>query len=116
MKVKERNFPAGRVIFAEGDPALEAYLIKQGRVEIVRRHRGKRQVLQNLEAGAIFGEMSLINDSARSADAVVAENCICLVIDHTELQRQLTETPRFVRGLVRILSDRLKTMNDRSRD
>jgi CRP-like cAMP-binding protein len=113
MQVKERNFHAGRVIFVEGDPSNEAYLLKSGRVDIVRRNRGKRLVLQNLEAGDIFGEMGLLLENIRTADAVVMEDCTCYVIDHAELERQLGESPRFVQGLVRILSGRLKRMNDR---
>lgn len=55
MKVRERNFHVGRAIFVEGDVSTEAYLIKSGRVDIVRRNRGQRVILQHLESGDIFG-------------------------------------------------------------
>lgn len=113
MQVKERNFQAGRVIFVEGDSSYEAYLLKSGRVDIVRRNRGQRHVLQELKPGDIFGEMGLIMGNVRTADAVVIEDCACYVIDQAELDRQVAGSPRFVQGLVRILSERLKRMNDR---
>lgn len=113
MRVKERNFHAGRVIFVEGDPSHEAYLLKSGRVDIVRLNRGRRHVLQHLEAGDIFGEMGLVLENIRTADAIALEDCTCYVIDQAELERQLGDSPRFVQGLVRTLSKRLKRMNDR---
>ena len=116
MKVKERRYQAGQVIFVEGDMSNDAYLVKSGRIDIVRRHRGERRVLQHLQAGDIFGEMGLMLENIRTADAVVMEDCVCYVIDHAELNRQLAESPRFVQGLVRVLSDRLKRMNDKMFD
>jgi CRP-like cAMP-binding protein len=114
MKVKERQFHTGRVIFVEGEFSREAYLIKSGRVDIVRMNRGKRHVLQHLEAGDIFGEMGLVLGGARTAGAVVQQDCACFVIDQDELDRMLKESPRFVQGLLKTLSKRLKSMNDRA--
>jgi len=113
MKVKERNFHAGQAIFVEGDVSTDAYLIKSGRVDIMRRHRGQRVVLQHLETGDIFGEMGLLLGSTRAADAMVREDCTCIVIGQDELDGMLRESPRFVRALLKTLSIRLKMMNDR---
>lgn len=113
MQVKERQFSAGRIIFVEGDPAREAFVVKTGSVEIARRHRGQRHFLHLVKAGGVFGEMGLILGGVRSADAVAVEDSVCYVIDQDELDRQLAESPRFVQGLVRILSDHVKRMNDK---
>jgi CRP/FNR family cyclic AMP-dependent transcriptional regulator len=113
MKVRERNFHVGRAIFVEGDVSTEAYLIKSGRVDIVRRNRGQRVILQHLESGDIFGEMGLLLGAERTADAIVREDFTCIVIGQDDLDGMLRESPRFIRALLKTLSIRLKMMNDR---
>lgn len=88
--------PKGRVIFVEGDTSHEAYLLKSGRVDVVRRYRGKRHVPQQPQADEIFGELGLVLEDTRGADAVVLENRACSVIDQIELERQHAGSTRFV--------------------
>lgn len=61
-----RSFKAGAIIFREGDPAEELYVIKSGKIEI----RLGNRVLDTLPERSIFGEMALIDASPRSATAV----------------------------------------------
>ncbi len=77
----EESFRGGDVIFREGDPGDKLYLILEGRVRISREVSGMgEEALAILGPGDAFGEMSLIDDSPRSADARVHERCRLLVI------------------------------------
>lgn len=58
-----RSFRAGEVIFNEGDPAQESYVIQKGQVEILRGGR----LLDTLSEKSIFGEMALIDHAPRAA-------------------------------------------------
>ena len=63
-----RSFKAGDVIFRQGDPAEELFIVKSGKVEI----RLGNRLLDTLPELSIFGEMALIDKSPRSATAVAA--------------------------------------------
>src|SRR5688572_2497779 len=68
----EESYRVGDVIFKEGDVGDKLYLILEGRVRISREVSGMgEEALAILGPGAAFGEMSLIDDFPRSADARV---------------------------------------------
>jgi CRP/FNR family transcriptional regulator, cyclic AMP receptor protein len=63
-----RAFKAGDVIFREGDPADELYIVKSGTVEV----RLGNRLLDTLAELSIFGEMALVDRNPRSATVVAA--------------------------------------------
>src|ERR1700750_1190895 len=72
----EEAYKSSATIFAEGAPGDKFYLIVEGAVRISRIVPGMgEEALAVLRAGAYFGEMSLIDDAARSATAVGHEPC-----------------------------------------
>jgi len=61
------SYKAGDVIFREGDPARELYIVKSGKVEV----RLGNRLVDTLPELSIFGEMALIDSSPRSATLVM---------------------------------------------
>ena len=76
-----RDYPAGAVLFREGDSGDAMYVIQTGSVEIRRLIGDQERVLAVLPAGEFLGEMALLNHRPRSATAVVREPSRLLVID-----------------------------------
>lgn len=71
---KERKFAASQVIFREGEMGNEMYVILEGRVMISKYIPGAgEEALAFLERGGYFGEMALIDNEPRSADAKADE-------------------------------------------
>jgi CRP-like cAMP-binding protein len=64
-------YSPGETIIAEGTPATEMYLVRKGRASI--EVNGK--TIEEIGRGAIFGEMALIANSARTAAVVAIDNC-----------------------------------------
>src|SRR5206468_5572525 len=62
-----RRFPAGSMLFLEGDPASEAYVLLDGAVKItVGSTDGREVVLDVVEPRCLLGELSLIDGRPRS--------------------------------------------------
>lgn len=77
----EESHALGTKIFQHGDAGDKLYLILEGRVRISREVPGMgEEALAVLGPGQIFGEMALLDESPRSADARVHERCRLLAI------------------------------------
>lgn len=106
------------VIFAEGAVGDKMYLILSGAVRISRQVPGMgEEALAVLRAGNYFGEMSLVDDSPRSADAKAHETCELFVIRKEDLEDLLFVDRDLAYDLlwnfVRTLTSRLRETNDK---
>jgi CRP/FNR family cyclic AMP-dependent transcriptional regulator len=108
----------GARIFDEGAPGDKVYLILDGAVRISRQVPGMgEEALAVLKAGDYFGEMALIDDFPRSADATAHEDCRFFVItkDHLAdllfVDRDLAYDVLW--SFVRTLAYRLRETNDK---
>lgn len=115
---REESHRLGNVIFREGDTGGELYLILEGQVRISREVQGMgEEALAVLGPGDAFGEMALIEDFPRSADARVHARCRLLVIskeameDLLFLEKDLAY--EILWNFVKILSARLRETNDK---
>ena len=69
-----REEPGGTPLFYRGDPGDAMYLIETGRVRIsVKDADGHDATLADLHDGEFFGEMAILDEQPRSADATVVE-------------------------------------------
>jgi CRP/FNR family cyclic AMP-dependent transcriptional regulator len=84
-----RVYKAGDVIFREGDPAEELFVVKSGTVEI----RLGNRLLDTLPERSIFGEMALIDPDARSATAVAATDAAVVPISEKQFLFLVSRTP-----------------------
>lgn len=84
------------------------YILRSGVVEITRGGT----VVEKVEAGGIFGEMSLIDGSPRSAEAHAATDCELLQIDEKTFVYLVHETPYFALDVMRTLAARIRSMNE----
>jgi len=111
-----RDFPAGAVIFEEGDPGSRLYVIQSGQVSIVKRNGHRQVTLARLGAGEFFGEMALLDRQPRSAAAVVDEPARVLELDEAAFERMVTERGEVALRILRRLSHRLRESNRQVRD
>jgi CRP/FNR family transcriptional regulator, cyclic AMP receptor protein len=102
------EYPAEQVIFDQGDPAEEMYAVKEGEVDIIY----KGHLLETVMPGQFFGEMSLIDDTARSAKAVAKTDCKIVPVNRHDFLFLMQETPLFALQVMQLMSERLRKMND----
>jgi CRP-like cAMP-binding protein len=102
-----RAYKAGDVIFNEGDPAEELYVVKTGSVEI----RLGNRLLDTLPERSIFGEMALIDKGPRSATAIAATDVTLVPVAEKQFLFLVSRTPFFALNVMRVLVDRLRSSN-----
>lgn len=108
--------PPESVIFRMGDDGSDAYVILRGQVDILGKGPdGKLQTFASMGEGELFGEMALLNNSKRTANAVTKEGCELLVISQKTIQEKLAKTDPFIRSWIKFLSNRILDMNRQGR-
>lgn len=107
-------FPAGTVIFREGEPAEAMYIIQSGTVRISRVVAGEEHELALLDKGDFFGEMALLEDyPERSADAVAVSDVEALKLGGADLEMMLRGRPKIAVRMLAKLSERVREANAR---
>jgi hemolysin D len=103
----------GDYIFREGEFGHTAYIVESGVVELVKFTGAEHTVLAELEKGALFGEMAIIENSPRSAAARAKTNCILKVITEEELKKHLSSSPTASLDMMRRLASYARAANER---
>lgn len=103
----------GDVIFSEGEPASCAYIIEKGRVDLYILVDGKSVLINTLNEGQVFGEMSLIDNQIRSATAKVLESTELVVISRNYFNEKLKSTDEFILLLLNVTLERYREMRIR---
>ncbi len=103
-----RRFAAGEVIFREGEPGVEAFLLQEGRVRLLKKVRTVERSLMVLKPGDLFGESALVG-ATRSSTAIALTDGVALALAEGTfralLQNNATIAARVVQQLVRRLRD-----------
>ena len=80
------------------------YVLISGTAEIIVRNR----LMETAEAGAIVGEMAIIDDSPRSATVVAKSDCRFLPIERERFNFLVQRKPEFALHVMRVMVDRLR--------
>lgn len=115
--VHERDYLAGEVVFDEGEEGHALYIIAAGEVAICRPGLGRAGELARLGAGSFFGELALLDDTPRSAQARAAADARLLVFFRDDfiglLDTHVRIASKITRDLARHLAGRVRMMDDR---
>ncbi len=103
----ERTFMPDEVVFHERQPGTGMYFIKEGLIELTKSINGERIKIAELGAGEFFGEMSLIENYPRSAQATAAVKTEVLGIFRPDLFDLIDRNPRLGSKILLKLSERL---------
>lgn len=105
-----RNYPAGTMIMAESQRGSDMFMIQEGVVKITKIVDGNEVILSILKRGDMFGEMALLENKNRSANAIAQENCTLLVINRKNFDNMVSTQPQLIARLTTMLADRLWSM------
>lgn len=104
--VAEASFMPGVTLIEQGQPGREAFIVCKGIVS-VRRHGRK---IASLGAGAILGELSLLDNGLRTASVICDTEVDVLVLNQRDFKRLLDEVPSLRVSLLTTLVRRVREL------
>src|SRR5579871_5266561 len=107
------RFKARETILSEGEPGDTAFLIVSGSVEVTIGEGTKAKFVGTLDAGDVFGEMSLIDPGPRSATVKAVADTECLVTSYDEFIATAQADPDRAITFMKTMVRRLRQMNER---
>ncbi|MGH9209785.1 MAG: Crp/Fnr family transcriptional regulator [Acidimicrobiales bacterium] len=103
----------GDIVFREGDVPDRLYVVLEGRIAIAKRSAdGREAVVALMETGDLFGDMGLFQPYGRSAEARALEPSTVLAVGFGPVRRIYEDRPELLWGVVALLADRVRTMDD----
>ena len=107
-----KEFPKRTVVFTEGDPGNEMYLICSGEVKLTRKTSKGKVVLAILGFGEFFGEMSVITNKPRTITAETVSDCRLNVMSKDILETLVSSNPLVALSILKKLVLRLENAYD----
>ena len=107
-----RRFGAGTVLFRDGEPATEAFLLQDGRVRLLKQAGRMERSLRVVRPGDLFGESALVRGAARSSTAIALDDGVALAFDHATFEQVLATSPEVAGRVLNQLIRRLRDAED----
>jgi CRP/FNR family cyclic AMP-dependent transcriptional regulator len=99
-------FPEGKVIMTAGAAGAFMYVVLDGRVAISVGN----SIVERVGAGGMFGEMALVDRSARAATATAETDCTLLAINRNDFLELVRAKPAFGASLLKSLAERMQQL------
>jgi CRP-like cAMP-binding protein len=107
------TFQSGDVIVREGDKDRRLFVMMSGEVEVVKGLGSKNEWrMRTLGPHSYFGEMALIDESARSASVIAKMETEVLALDHRNLRQAIEKNPAIAFELLQKLSRRIRELEE----
>jgi len=102
-----RVYKKDSVIFCEGEPGDELFIIQKGSVKIIKITENNEILLAVLKTGDIFGEMALLESKPRAATIVAYEDCQLMAVNRANFQQMIKTQPQIIARLTTLLAERI---------
>jgi CRP/FNR family transcriptional regulator, cyclic AMP receptor protein len=101
----------GDVLFEKNESGRLMYVVKSGEMQIIDGN----YVYETVSAGGILGEMALVDAGPRSATVRAVKQSVVIPLDERRFLFMVSQTPFFALRVMRVMSARLRAMNERAR-
>jgi len=108
-KMVSKKFENGNLIFLEESEGKNLFFVVEGSVKVTRLSKdGREVILAMLNAGDFFGEMSLLDGEARSANVIALEKTEVLSLNRDDFLVVLHDYPKIAIQLLKEMTSRLR--------
>lgn len=114
-KLIERTYHKNSTIVEEGLSGDYMYIIAEGRVKVTKASEdGREKIMDFLEAGDFFGEMSLLDQAPRSASVKTLEPARLMALSRRDFLELLRRSPDLALAVIQVLTQRLRDADDQA--
>ena len=111
----ERRFPKHKTVVEEGLPGDYMYVIREGRMKVTKLSGdGREKILELLNAGDFFGEMSLLDSAPRSASVKALTDVRILALARNDFLKLLLGGPDLALAVIQELTRRLRQVDEQA--
>ena len=111
--IGRRQLGSGEILFHQGEPGLECFVILEGQLEVITFVHGDELRLDVYRPGQIIGEMALLDRSPRSATVRALEAADLVVLGEEAFKTLLASNPELAMSLLRSGTTRMRNANQR---
>ena len=104
---KAKNYDNGETIFRDGDVGDSMFIVLEGKISITK---GDKEIAL-LDKGASLGEMALLDNENRSANAIAKEDSILLKINQDVFYELMESNADIMKQIIKLLTGRIRTAN-----
>jgi CRP/FNR family cyclic AMP-dependent transcriptional regulator len=101
----------GDILFREGDPSEAMYVIKSGKIAIMKTKGSSEIQLAELGPGDMLGEMAFFDNKPRSAGAKAMMNTEVIELPFRSLNAQFKTFPEWLKAIMRTVNTHLRNAN-----
>jgi len=106
--ISELHLAAGEDLFVEGDPGDRAYIIREGKLEILTASGGREVLIAVRHVGELIGEVALLQEAPRSATVRAHVDSMLLAIEKEHFDALVDRSPSALKGMLRTILARLR--------
>lgn len=111
------SYRKGQVLFEQDDPGDSLIVLKRGAVVVYRTSpAGERAVLTVVRPPDVFGEVSLLDGSPRSASAEAIEDCSALLLSRAAFLELVHSNPAILDAVMRSLGSLIRRLTEQNAD
>ncbi|WP_394228767.1 Crp/Fnr family transcriptional regulator [Pseudoalteromonas spongiae] len=110
---RELTLLEGQTLFQQGDKAERMYVIRSGKIKLVKSKMGQSVVLSYLGEGEFLGEMAIITNSLRSCCAIATEDTVLQVYERERFEEMLANNAGIAARIIEGLAIRLEKTTER---
>ena len=110
---RKKSYRKGEMIFARGDEGDSLIVVLSGRVEVsVTAMNGRKSVLDHMGAGAVLGEVAMMDNGTRSADVIAGSKVDALILGRADIKQFLVEHPEAMVAMIAELCAKVRNASD----
>jgi CRP/FNR family cyclic AMP-dependent transcriptional regulator len=108
-----KQLSRGELLFREGDASDACYVVKSGKIAIVKAKGSSEIELASIGPGQMFGEMAFFDSKPRSAGAKATVDATVVVLPFSALNAQFQGFPQWLKAMVKTVNENLREANKR---
>lgn len=92
-KMEQVHISAGQTLFLEGDPSLDLYLVRTGKIAVNILVNGNERLLKAVETGGVVGEIAIAANGKRTATVRTVSDCTLMKLNSDDYSSLYQQSP-----------------------